>query len=177
MRIKRALAWLLAMILGMTGCLAASAAALSGPDETATAQPAVKEAQDAMVLDEKLQAVWNDEDAYRHIDWDMDMDAVAAAEQGRARSTTVTVQENVWLYGLEMTQLVYRFKDGVMLSTTITARRNNAQAFSYLFFSLFRRYGVPILAEKRMAVWGSVQATITLQRSGEGVTIRYEALR
>ena len=64
-----------------------------------------------------------------------------------------------------------------MVSRTFTAKVNSAEAFSYLFFSLFRRYGVPILAQSKKAVWGDVAATITLQRGIEGLTIRYEVLR
>ncbi|HML48039.1 MAG TPA: hypothetical protein PKE04_14960 [Clostridia bacterium] len=176
MRIKRTVACLLAMILGLTSGMTAFAETLSAAPE---ATPAAGPSAMAGAPDQETQAedARYDESAYRNIGWDMTPEAVAAAKQVKARSTTVTVQEGLLLYELEMKKLVYRFEDGIMVSRTFTAKLNNAEAFSYLFFSLFRRYGIPILAEKRKAVWGDVQATVTLQRSIEGLTIRYEALR
>ena len=181
MRTKRAMACLLAAVLGTMGCLTAFASPLpTSPAATPIAgQSAIADTTAGLVgpTVQEPQAPWYDESAYRGIGWDMTLEEAAAAEQGKARSTTVTVQEDLWVYGLEMKKLVYRFEDDEMVSRTFTAKLSSAEAFSYLFFSLFRRYGVPILAEKRKAVWGDVQATITLQRSSEGLTIRYEALR
>ena len=185
MRMKRAIACVLAAVLTVIGCISASAMPLSNlstmtpeatqPDATEQVPGATSAANPAQ--EQQAEAEWYDESAYRNVAWDVSLDAVAEAEQGKARSSTVTVQEDVWLYGLEMKKLVYQFREEVMTSRTFTAKTNNVDAFSYLFFSLFRRYGVPILAEKRKAVWGDVQATITLQRGSEGLTIRYETLR
>lgn len=113
-----------------------------------------------------------DEQAFRGVDWEMTLAETAEAEGGKAGSKTVTVTQEVRLYELDVNKLSYRFEDGEMTSRVFTMKRNNRDAFSSIFYSLCLRYGIPISASARKAVWQSNRLNITIER-GDALTVTY----
>lgn len=96
-----------------------------------------------------------DPDAFRDIPWSHTMQEVADAEGGRLRTSSVVVSgEGIVLYDLAVSRITYRFDpDGALQAREFLLRKSNSAAFTSLYYSLFRRYGFPVLTKAKSAVW------------------------
>lgn len=114
-----------------------------------------------------------DTDAFRGIPWTAAMEAVAEAEDGSEREEQVVVTgKDLTLYDLRVMRLSYQFEDGRMTSRAFLMHRSSEEAFTSLFYSLFLRYGFPVIAEEQRAVWQTGALRIDLAR-GEDLTVTY----
>lgn len=114
------------------------------------------------------------DEALRGIGWDADRDAVHEAEGGQAYARAVVVPGgDLLLYGQAVSTLTYRFDEaGRMTSRQYLMRYTGAGIFSSLVYSLFLRYGMPLSAEDRLAVWQAGALGVTLS-GGDETTITY----
>ncbi len=128
--------------------------------------------QETTAEQEQMELLAHDPDAFRDIGWDMAMADVASAEGVKMRKSDVQVTEDLQLYQLDASKLTYRYAQDVLISRTFTMKKNHADTFSALFLSLCKRYGVPMQALKRTAMWQYGEMTITMQR-GKALTVTY----
>lgn len=114
----------------------------------------------------------HDTDAFRSVSWTLTQQETADLEQVEPKKDTVVVADQLTLYTLEATKLVYQFEADRMMSRTYTIKKNNADSFASLFLSLCMRYGVPMRAEDREGLWVSGAVTVELKR-GKTLTATY----
>lgn len=113
-----------------------------------------------------------DEEAFRGVPWELTLAETAEMEGVRKHTRTVIVSTEVMLYDMEVKNLTYRFTDDVMVAREFTLKKNSKDVYTLLLYSLLLRYGMPISATDKQAVWQVDVLNITLKR-GDALTITY----
>jgi len=117
-----------------------------------------------------------DPQAFRDIPWELTLAETAEREGARKQSRTVVVTNQVTLYDLEVRNLTYRFADDVMTARAFTMKKNDKNAFAALLYSLLLRYGMPIAADAKEAIWQIDILSIQLRR-GDALTVAFSVNR
>ncbi len=121
----------------------------------------------ASVSDETefAQNILQDEYAMRGVAWDLTADEVLAAEGGELVEDDVRVDKPE-LYKLDALRLTYLFEDGQMTARSFRLKKDD-KVYASMFISLFMRYGIPYLDEKKnmTKVWMLDDVRIELSKS------------
>lgn len=163
--------------IGLCLCLSASPGYATfifseTPQPTPTVMPTPSPSPAPTPSEPPRDSIEYDEEAFRGIPWDASMEDVAEAEGGKLHTRTVTVTEDISLYGLTVTKLSYQFVDGVMNARVFEMKVRSKEAYSSLVYSTMLRYKLPFLLADRECLWQVGELNIAIER-GDKLTVTF----